>query len=500
MNEILKPKSIQSEILDIVFLSIFFITAALGYFTLNFSKSRLVAMLGESSKGIAITAANFITGDDLLMIQDNIAGIKEKYLAVTNPAFSNVYEKTGGEETAKSGTLNKASEKYWKYVNILSNVKNANKIESPINIYIQDRDRLKLLVSSDKALLIGAEYSARPEAEKAISTNVAQATRIYKDKDGMWISAFAPIQFTEPQKARAIIEINYKIDQYIDKLRRELVMIVLLCFMGLLGTAVLGYHLVNNLVSTIKKLDDVASELEKEHYNIPIEIESENEIGHLAKTFEALRTSIKKKIEELRLSLIEEKKAHLESIIALTNAIELRDPYTRQHLYRVNEYALLIAKVLHLGQRDIEKLRYSCYLHDIGKIYIEDSLLQKSNLSKEELEDIRQHSEKGAKIIDGIPFLHGVKDVILHHQERYDGTGYPSGLKGEEIPFLARIVSVADAFDAMTTDRPYRPKIGFSAAMDVIENGAGTQFDPKIAKAFLKYRDSIEKIAKKHFL
>ena len=189
----------------------------------------------------------------------------------------------------------------------------------------------------------------------------------------------------------------------------------------------------------------------------------------------------------------------MESVLALTNIIELRDPAMRQHLYRVEKYALLIAKAMRLGREDIIKLRYSCYLHDIGKIGVESALLQKVKLSKEDFEEIKRHSEKGAKVIEGIQFLQEAKDVVLYHQERYDGKGYPKGLKGDEIPLLARVVAVADSFDAMTTDRPYKPKVSFQEAMRNIEEGSGTQFDPKVCEAFLKYRGKIEKIAKRHF-
>jgi HD-GYP domain-containing protein (c-di-GMP phosphodiesterase class II) len=159
----------------------------------------------------------------------------------------------------------------------------------------------------------------------------------------------------------------------------------------------------------------------------------------------------------------------------------------------------LIAKELSLNSEDMIELKYACFLHDIGKIYIETELLQKIKLDKDEMNEIRKHSERGAKIIEGIRFLEGVREAVLHHQERYDGKGYPAGLKGEDIPLLARIISVADAFDAMTTDRPYKKKISFKDAMDEIQKHAGTQFDPKIAKALLKYKDEIEGIAKKHF-
>ena len=164
------------------------------------------------------------------------------------------------------------------------------------------------------------------------------------------------------------------------------------------------------------------------------------------------------------------------------------------------KYALLIAKELGLGRDEMIELKYACFLHDVGKIYIETELLNKKiKLEPGDIAEIRKHSERGAKVIEGIKFLEGVKSAVLHHQERYDGKGYPKGLKGKEIPLLSRIISVADAFDAMTTDRPYKPKMSFRAAMDEVVRCAGTQFDPEVAHAFLEYKGSIEEIAKKHF-
>ncbi len=499
MQKNLRRKSIKVEIFGIVFLSIFLISLVLGYLSFSFSKSRLVSMLGDSIRGIAVTTANFVSGQDLILIKQNIDLIREKHAAATSPAFSHVYEKMEDPQKIQAYALNLALVSYNKYLDILANVQKMNKIESPISIFIKDKNRLRLLLSSDRRFLYDAQYTIRPEAENAIASSNAKSTGIYKDKDGIWISAYAPIQMPAGSNIEAVIEINNKIDVYIKKLWRELITIILVCLIGIIGTSFLSYQLVDRLAVTVKRLNDLASELENEHYDIKIDIESEDEIGHLAQTFEKLRISIRRKIEELRLSLFKEKKAHLESIIALTNAMEVRDHYTRQHLYRVDKYALLIAKAIHLSRKEKEKLRYSCYLHDIGKIYIDDATLKKLRLTETEVKEIKKHSEKGAEIIEGIPFLRDVKGIILSHQEHYDGTGYPRGLKGEEIPLLARIVMVADAFDAMTTDRPYRAKMGFKEALDNIEKGAGTQFDPKVAKAFLKYRNRIEKIAKKHF-
>ena len=333
----------------------------------------------------------------------------------------------------------------------------------------------------------------------AISANAPQSTDIYRDKDGMWISAYAPVPSVYSKNEKMLVEINYKIDSYVNKLRGELGIILGVCIIGFILTAFIGYRLVMALVSDIQKLEICAKELEKENYDIPIDIKSDDEIGHLAGTFEKLRMFIRGKIDELKLAIVREKRAHLESVSVLTNAIEMRDPYTKEHLNRVVKYALLIAKGIHLNKDDMIRLKYACFLHDIGKIYIDAELFKKVKLSPEEFEEIKKHAERGAKIIEGISFLDGVREVVLHHQERYDGKGYPSGLKGDAIPFLARIVSVADAFDAMTTDRSYKPRMGFAEAMTEIEKNAGTQFDPKICAVFLRYKDSVEDIARKHF-
>lgn len=499
MRRILKRRSIKTEILGIVFLSLFLITAILGWLSFQFSKNRLVSMLADKSKAIAATAANFINGNDLIVIKDNIAGLKERREAALAPSIPPTYEKIFETQDPVSESLLTAMNKYLYYMSLLSDVKKAQHIESPINVYFLERNNLVLLLSTEKTLSIGAIYTLRPEVKRSLANNAPEASGIYRDKDGMWISASAPITMRFGSSPEAVLVVDNKIDLYFEMLRGELITIIVICLLGLIGTSILGYKLVNRLTSAVKKLDKMASDIEKEDYNTKIELKSEDEIGHLAETFEKLRLSIRKKIDELKLSLIKEKRAHLESIIALSNAIEVRDPYTRQHLYRVERYALLIAKAMKLSKDDIEKLRYGCYLHDIGKIYIEDSIFKKSHLTESETEKFQQHAQNGAKIIEGIPFLQKMKDIILYHQEKYDGTGYPQGLKGKDIPPLARIVAVADSFDAMTTDRPYKPKKSFGEALAVMENGSGTQFDPVVIKAFLKYKNTIEKIANKHF-
>jgi putative nucleotidyltransferase with HDIG domain len=496
MATIIVKRSIKTKILSTILLSVFLITAILGVTSFEFSKRRLVTMLGDSIKAIASTIAGIIQPDDITLIISKSEKINERRMATSSAVYSHIYGKQmEAGAIAPDPALEKAVTAYMKYTNLLANIKKMNRIDSPINIYIVDKSRLRHVLTSDPVILTGALYTMRPEAKEAFDTALPQCTRIYKDKDGEWISAYA----STPGNNICMVEINYKVNLYLAMLRKEFWFTLLICLAGFAGSLFLGYKLVTPLVTGLQKLDAAAMGLEEEKYHIPVDVKSDDEIGHLANTFETLRLSIRSKIDELRLSLVREKRAHMESIIALTNAIEMRDPYTKEHLNRVERYALLIAKEMHISHEEMETLKYSCFLHDIGKIYIDSALLQKTKLTREEFEEIKKHSENGAKIIEGIQFLKGVKDAVLYHQERYDGTGYPGGLKGTDIPLLARIISVADAFDAMTTDRPYKPKISFDDAMDEIEKCAGSQFDPNVCKAFLRYRSSIESIAKKHF-
>jgi len=496
-------KSLKVEILSIVFLSVFTITAILGYLSFTFSKARLASMISDSAKGIAATTASFIKPEDILLIRLYFDKIKEQYVSTSSATLFHIYDKMGApEQPAARDRLNEAATLHVKYRDLLANIKKMNNIDGPINIYFVDNDNkeLRLMLTTEDILMTDAAYKLRPESEKAASENSAQSTGIYHDKDGTWISAYAPVPSVYSDRDKMLIEINCKVDSYIAMLRKELGIIILVCIAGFLITALMGYKLVTTLVFAIQKLDKAASELENENYYTPIDIKSDDEVGHLAGTFEKLRVSIGEKIDELKLSIVREKRAHLESVVALTNAIEMRDPYTKEHLNRVVKYALMIAKELGLSKDEMVELKYACFLHDVGKIYIETELLNKKiKLEPGDMEEIKKHSERGAKIIEGIRFLEGVKFAVLYHQERYDGKGYPKGLKGDQIPLLARVVSVADAFDAMTTDRPYKLKMSFKEAMDEVEKHLGTQFDPKVASALLKYRDSIEAIAKKHF-
>lgn len=195
--------------------------------------------------------------------------------------------------------------------------------------------------------------------------------------------------------------------------------------------------------------------------------------------------------------------AYLETIQTLRFSVEAKDYYTRGHSDRVSEYSTLIGKYLNLSEDDLRILKIGGLFHDIGKIGIPDSiLLKETKLTTEEYSEIKNHPSIGAHILSNATIFKDMIPIVKHHHERYDGLGYPSKLKGESIPLLARITAVADAFDAMTSRRTYRDSLPIEIVIDEIERNKGTQFDPKIADVFLNildnHYDQIQEIQEKY--
>ena len=186
------------------------------------------------------------------------------------------------------------------------------------------------------------------------------------------------------------------------------------------------------------------------------------------------------------------KETYMRTIKALAHAIDARDHYTFSHSDNVTRYAESIAKEMKVDPAYINDITDACQLHDLGKIGVHDSVLSKpSALTESEFGEIKLHAEKGAQILEPLKFLDHVIDIVKHHHERWDGKGYPDALAGENIPLGARIMSVADSYDAMVSARPYR-KIGLTKneAIEEIRKNSGTQFDPKVVEAFLKVVES----------
>jgi hypothetical protein len=184
-----------------------------------------------------------------------------------------------------------------------------------------------------------------------------------------------------------------------------------------------------------------------------------------------------------------------EAMIAMADAIDQRDPYTADHSRRVAELAVKIAEVHNVNERDIERLRIAARMHDIGKIGIGNDLLHKpGKLTDDEWEILRAHPVIGEQLLKPYRQFRHETRLVRHHHERWDGKGYPDRVRGQAIPLGARIIAVADTFDAMTTSRPYRPALSRQYAIDEIRNGALSQFDPQIVASFLQVMEESSKI------
>lgn len=208
--------------------------------------------------------------------------------------------------------------------------------------------------------------------------------------------------------------------------------------------------------------------------------------------FEALANQVAVSIVNARY-FDELQRAFLGTISALVETIEKRDPYTGGHTKRVLEGSLAIASRMGLDEQDMERLRMAAMLHDIGKLGVDDAILRKAGkLSDEEFDMMRRHTQFGEEIVEHVPGMIDVIPGILHHHERYDGKGYPGKLKGQGIPLMARIICVADTYDAMTSNRPYRKGLPHETAVKELRDNSGTQFDPLVVQAFFEAMDSGE--------
>lgn len=195
----------------------------------------------------------------------------------------------------------------------------------------------------------------------------------------------------------------------------------------------------------------------------------------------AVRT---KKLEQRR---INDEKIIVETMLTLANFIDAKDEYTRGHSTRVSAYSVKLAKKMHLEEDEIRQLSYIALMHDCGKMGIPDNILNKPDkLTPEEREIIEQHTVLGGKILENMTSVPGIRDGALYHHERYDGKGYPEGLSDTDIPLYARIICVADSFDAMNSDRCYRKRLSLDTIKKELQENAGKQFDPEIVKYMLR--------------
>ena len=241
------------------------------------------------------------------------------------------------------------------------------------------------------------------------------------------------------------------------------------------------------LADSIKMLPEAGERMEE------LKAPSTEETGELIRRFNNMSRTILEQKRELKENSRELEESYVATLRLLATVIDARDKYTRGHSARVARLSMALGRRIGLKDTEVRDLEISSMFHDVGKIRIPDRILNKEDpLSKEEFMEMMQHTRIGARILEVAPTLHKHIPAALYHHERYDGSGYPDGLKGDDIPVAATIISIADAFDAMTTSRPYRPAMTHNEAVAEIMRCKGSQFHPEVAEDFLELLKSPE--------
>jgi HD-GYP domain-containing protein (c-di-GMP phosphodiesterase class II) len=265
--------------------------------------------------------------------------------------------------------------------------------------------------------------------------------------------------------------------------RRTLLIMVVALAIAL----ILGGLLARTVSRPITRLAQTAEELAHGDFKVRAVPSGGRESAALAGAFNHMAAQIEAYVERLVQSAQENRELFVNSIRMIALAIDAKDPYTRGHSDRVCAYALGLAREMGLQGGDLDEVRIAAMLHDVGKIGIDDRVLRKpSTLNDDEFDMVKAHPFQGAQIMEPVPQLKRIIPGIKYHHENWAGGGYPEGLKGAEIPVIARIIAVADTFDAMTTDRPYQRAISGRYAAEKIRSLVGKRFDPQIVDAFLK--------------
>jgi len=256
--------------------------------------------------------------------------------------------------------------------------------------------------------------------------------------------------------------------------------VVVVAFVAL----ILGYFFAVGISTPIRALAASTRAISRGEFHQRTPVQGAAEISELAETFNGMASDIEQYIERLKQAAQETRELFLGSIKMLAAAIDEKDPYTRGHSGRVAKYSVVIGQHLGMNEVELDRLRIAALLHDVGKIGVDDRVLKKpGSLTPDEFELMKQHPSKGANIMRPVAQLKDMLPGIELHHERVDGRGYPHGLKGEEIPLMARIIATADVLDAMTTDRPYQSGMDLEFSLTKIRSLVGTHFDSRVVDA-----------------
>jgi putative nucleotidyltransferase with HDIG domain len=374
-------------------------------------------------------------------------------------------------------TLSQDSDAYRRIRAALTAVQDANRIETPIYTltdFDPERRQARFMVTSRGPGVPGEPYPLVPELleplGQAFRQGVGAHTGVYRNQSGTWITAFAPIRDASG-RVFGVLDVDYRVDVY----QAELAAVRRNFYLGALAGVALALAaalvIARRITRPVGALAGLARQVVEGNFSARARVDSRDEIGMLGNVFHLM-------VERLEIS-------HRSMIEVLVRALEARGGAPGS-LRRLAEAALMLGKGLGLSAAQREALELGALLHDIGEVRTPEALLQKpGSLTAEERRVMEQHPAAGVEILETVPLLTPALDVVGSHHERYDGTGYPNGLREDAIPITARIFAVVDALDAMTHDRPFRGARSVEAALEALREGAGKQFDPRIVETAL---------------
>ncbi len=336
-------------------------------------------------------------------------------------------------------------------------------------------DKAKFAVFSRGEESIGKPYSLARETQPILHQVLKEGkpayTDIYTNVHGTWITAFAPIQNTAGEIV-ATLEVDYRVDVYLEQLRTIMLWLYINSLAGAMLALVAGVILARQITRPVGQLSRMARRVVEGDLTTPERIKSRDEIGLLGNVLHLV-------VERVHLS-------HRNVVDVLVRVVQAQSRETGS-LSQLAGAALALADRLDLSTTQREALELGALLHDIGEIRVPDAVLEKAGpLTPEDWELVKRHPVWGVEILETVPVLTPALDVVGGHHERYDGGGYPQGLRGEDIPLTARIFAVVDSLDAMIHDRPHRRARPMSEALEELQRESQKQFDPRVVDAALK--------------
>ncbi len=347
------------------------------------------------------------------------------------------------------------------------------------------------IVNNDRKAIVHSDISKSGESVKAAEGRIFKrsvegtAVREVTGSSGNFFEVESPVVFMNKTLGSVVLGIN---KSALMDAQREARKKVLLVFVGILFSGIVGSLALSSFITRpIEDLSSGIDEFKGGKVIGPIRVYSHDELGRLTENFNEMTALITQQRERLGKYARDLEESYFSTIKVLAAAIDARDPYTHGHSARVSMMSLYLGREIGLGKKELEELEVACLFHDIGKIKTPDSILRKGGrLDSAEQREMMRHPEYGADILRNAPSLHRYIPPVRHHHEWFNGGGYPDGLRGDMIPFSAAIISIVDAFDAMTSDRPYRKALSPPQALAELINLSGIQFEPKLVEAFIE--------------